>query len=353
MGRVVVIALAVLGLLAPSALADPSTGAPRAGAPSWAAAEIEQVLAAGLLGGAAASDFRPDDPLTRGELYDALVVLGLPSREPPDRAKPVTMRELDAKLVAALRLLPAARRIRIAARDAGLRPPAWLGTETVARLLSLRVNHPFGEDALERALHEPATRAEAAYSLSKVLTLDPAAATQVDALSQGFVPPGYTEWQRTVLSRAVRFVGTPYVWTGISERPQLQWAADGVTQLPVPGGFDCSGFVWRVYKLQPFAGAPAALTAALRGRTTYDMSGEVPADRRIPLDALQPGDLVFFGPKGAKSKPQQVDHMGIYVGSGWFVHSSRAGVTLQPMEGWYLTGFAWGRRPLAEAGLTV
>jgi hypothetical protein len=43
--------------------------------------------------------------------------------------------------------------------------------------------------------------------------------------------------------------------------------------------------------------------------------------------------------------------MGIYVGSGWIAHSSRFGTTLVPLEGWYRTRFAWGRRPLAEAGL--
>ena len=45
--------------------------------------------------------------------------------------------------------------------------------------------------------------------------------------------------------------------------------------------------------------------------------------------------------------------MGIYVGNGWFVHSSDEGVTLQPLDGWYATRFAWARRPLAEAGLTA
>jgi peptidoglycan endopeptidase LytE len=118
----------------------------------------------------------------------------------------------------------------------------------------------------------------------------------------------------------------------------------------VPGGFDCSGFVWRVYKLQPFAGAPA-LSGVLQGRTTYAMSGEVPASERLPIEALQPGDVVFFGSKGPSSKPADIGHTGIYVGDGWFVHSSDHGVTLEPMTGWYQTRFAWARRPLAEAGL--
>jgi cell wall-associated NlpC family hydrolase len=63
--------------------------------------------------------------------------------------------------------------------------------------------------------------------------------------------------------------------------------------------------------------------------------------------------VVFFGDKGPQSTPAEVGHMGIYVGNGWFVHSSSVGVTLQPLQGWYAKTFAWARRPLLEAGLTA
>jgi cell wall-associated NlpC family hydrolase len=46
-----------------------------------------------------------------------------------------------------------------------------------------------------------------------------------------------------------------------------------------------------------------------------------------------------------------VDHAGLYLGNGWFVQSSDNGVTLLPFAGWYARNFAWGRRPLREAGL--
>ena len=160
-----------------------------------------------------------------------------------------------------------------------------------------------------------------------------------------------TDWQTSVLSRGLRLVGFPYVFAGTSERPQKLWGASG-TLVDAPAGFDCSGFVWRVFKTQPFLDAPQ-LASVLQGRTTYAMSGEVPAARRIRIDALEPGDVIFFGSKGTASKPAQIGHMGVYVGSGWFVHSSGNGVTLQPLEGWYETTFAWGRRPLAEAGLVA
>ena len=82
------------------------------------------------------------------------------------------------------------------------------------------------------------------------------------------------------------------------------------------------------------------------------MSGEVKKPARIGIAGLEPGDVVFFGAHGPNSTPLEVGHAGL-VGNGWFVHLSAAGVTLQPLQGWYTTTFAWARRPLLEAGLTA
>jgi cell wall-associated NlpC family hydrolase len=226
-----------------------------------------------------------------------------------------------------------------------------LGTETVARLLGLRLNHPLGSDDLELLPSQPATRAEAAYSFARALKVTPDRLASLDQESQTFSLPVLGDWQVAVLGRALRFVGYPYVWAGTSEKPQKLWSAtapDG--WVTAPGGFDCSGFVWRIYKTKPFVGAPF-LGDILKGRTTYAMSGEVKRPDRIGVAGLQPGDVIFFGSKGALSTPADVGHMGVYVGNGWFVHSSAAGVTLQPLQGWYATSFAWARRPLSEAGL--
>jgi cell wall-associated NlpC family hydrolase len=168
--------------------------------------------------------------------------------------------------------------------------------------------------------------------------------SRVRELAATFTLPALDDWQRGLLERAFRFVGYPYVWAGSSELPQQLYYGQA------PGGFDCSGFVWRVVKLEPLPGAPA-LAAVLRGRTTFSMSAESPKAERIPPAALQPADLVFFGDRGPASSPAQIGHMGIYAGNGWFVHSSGNGVTLQPLQGWYAERLAWGRRVLAEAGL--
>jgi cell wall-associated NlpC family hydrolase len=335
---------------------DPSTpvaaGPVAPVAPSWADAQIAAVASAAILGTDLAS-FRATDPLTRGELASAIAAWGKRAVTPADPARLVTMRELDAQLVGALGLSGAARRIRLAAQAAGLAPTSRLGTETVARLLGLRMNHPQGQDELELLPNQPATRAEAAYSFARALMLSPGQLAWLDQLSWTFSVPETGEWQRTVLTRALRFVGYPYVWAGTSESTQSLWSATapGGT-ITLPGGFDCSGFVWRVYKTKPFPGAPL-LGDMLKGRTTYAMSAEVKKPARIAIDNLQPGDVLFFGNKGPRSTPAEVGHSGIYVGNGWFVHSSSAGVTLQPLEGWYTKTFAWGRRPLAEAGLVA
>ena len=81
------------------------------------------------------------------------------------------------------------------------------------------------------------------------------------------------------------------------------------------------------------------------------MSGEVGQGASLRADGSAARRLLFFGSRGPRSKPSEVGHSGIYVGNGWFVHSSSAGVTLQPLQGWYATTLAWARRPLAEAGL--
>jgi cell wall-associated NlpC family hydrolase len=319
-----------------------TAGAGRSAATSWAAPQIATVVSDGLMA-RSLDTFRPDDPLTEVDFADVLATFGVPLTV-TDPTRVVTMRELDARLVTASGLRPEARAIRAAALDAGLSPTQYLGTETIARLLGLRLNHPRAQEQLELQLSQPATRAEAAFSVARLLTISQADLESVREEAEAFVPPVLTSLQQAVLQRALHLVGSPYIWAGMSERTQQLY--DGT----MPGGFDCSGFVWRVYKLQPFAGAPA-LAGVLKGRTTYAMSGEVPRSQRIRFAALEPADVVFFGARGPSSRPAEVSHMGIYVGNGWFVHSSDHGVTLQPLDGWYETQFAWARRPLAEAGL--
>ena len=312
---------------------------------SWAQAQIKTVVAAGLMAPDTAS-FRPDDPLTRGVLEE--VVAGLTEATPVTAASPaakVTMGSLDGRLVGALGLTATAKLFTDGARAAGLTVPARFGSEATARLLGLRTNHPAVQDELELLPTDTATRAETAFSAAKVLGFTGWETPSVQDAATTFVLPTLTPWQKRILTTAFRFIGYPYVWGGESEKPESPFGHQA------RGGFDCSGFVWRVYKLEKYASS-GRLAETLQGRTTYAMSGEVPAAKRIPYPKLQPGDVVFFG-RGPSSKPAQIGHMGIYVGNGWFVHSSGYGVALAQLTGWYRTAFAWGRRPLAEAGLAT
>jgi cell wall-associated NlpC family hydrolase len=338
-------------LASPSALAskiaDPGKSrrtSPAAAGPSWAQAEIRFVVSHGLMARSVAA-FRASDPLTQGELASLVGSLAKqPARAAAVPSAPVTVAQLDARLVRTLALSDAAGSFTAAARGANLAVPSRFGTEAVARLLGLRTNHPAKQDALELLPTDFVTRAETAYSVAKILRFGGWELPYVQGAAATFAPPRLGGWQKRVLDTAVRFIGYPYVWGGTSEKPEAPFG------VKAHGGFDCSGFVWRVYKLQSYPGG-AALPSVIRGRTTYQMSGEVPASKRISFAKLAPGDVVFFGPDGPRSEPGSIGHTGIYLGAGWMIHSSGQGVALAPLTGWYRKQFAWARRPLAEAGL--
>jgi cell wall-associated NlpC family hydrolase len=312
---------------------------------SWAQPQIKAVVGAGLMSRDVAS-FHPNDPLTRGALEE--LVAALTQTAPVVPSSPtatVTIAGLDSRLVNALGLVDTAKIFQQTAKDAGLAPPSRFGTESVARLLGLRTNHPAAQDDLELLPNETATRAETAFSAARILRLGDWEVASLQASSMTFLLPPLTVWQQRILKTAVRFIGYPYVWGGESESKESPFGHQA------HGGFDCSGFVWRVYKLERYANE-GKLADVLRGRTTYAMSGEVGARKRISLAGLQPADVLFFGARGPKSKPSQVNHTGIYLGNGWFIQSSGYGVAVAQLSGWYATRFAWARRPLAEAGLS-
>jgi cell wall-associated NlpC family hydrolase len=392
-----VLAVVLVSMLAFAGAAAASSSKPV----SWAAPQIRVVAAAGLLEAKDVASFRASDPLTAQSLenlaFDLKLRLAPPAVAPPvmppvvptvptaptvttvptvtvptqtqttstvppptvstpaplaptapkqlpNPDLPVTIAQLDLRLVQTLGLGKAANEFSAGARAAGIKVPGRFGTEVVARLLGLRLNHPASQDFLELLPQDPATRAEAAYSAAQILQFHGFEAQTVQALADSFVLPQFIDWQKQILATAFARVGMPYIWGGTSDGPETEF---GVTSR---GGYDCSGFVWRVYKLETYP-AEGNLATVLRGRTTFQMSGEVPRSQRIGLANLEPADVIFFGDQGPRSQPSQVGHMGIYIGNGWFVHSSEYGVALARLDGWYAKEFAWARRPLVEAGL--
>ncbi len=352
--------------------------------PNWAAPQIATVVAHKLMGVKNVKKFRPNAALTNktltslaADLKEQLGSSSTSSGDPTgtttttgtgttstsgtttttsgtttttssDPSAPETMAQLDRSLVQAIGLKKAASEFVQGARADGLSVPSRFGTEVVARLLGLRLNHPGAQDYLELRPQDPATRAETAYSAAQILSFgllaDSWQIAQVKSLAADFSLPQVNDWQRQILNVAFSKIGMPYVWGGTSDGTETDF---GVT---ARGGYDCSGFVWRVYKLQSYPNE-GTLAATLQGRTTYSMSVEVPRSERISFKKLQPADVIFFGSRGSKSKGSQIFHTAIYVGNGWFIQSSNEGVALAQLSGWYRQKFAWGRRPLREAGL--
>jgi cell wall-associated NlpC family hydrolase len=383
-GRNVGQRLAMLAAACAVAVISTAAAAGSAGkVPNWAAPQIATVVSHKLMGAKSVRKFRPNAALTRQTLSDLAVGLKqqLGSPVPPvgpdpnagsttttttgstttgttttttttttvtNPTGPETMAQLDRSLVQAIGLGKAAKQFAEGARAAGFTVPGRFGFEVVARLLGLRLNHPAAQDFLELRPQDPVTRAEAAYSAARILNLglldDSWQIAQVKSLAATFALPTLSDWQREIVSVAFSKIGMPYVWGGMNDNTEVDF---GVTSR---GGYDCSGFVWRVYKLQSYADE-GTLASMIAGRTTYTMSVEVPKSKRIAFKKLQPADVIFFGTKGAHSNGSQVFHTGIYVGNGWFIQSSDEGVALAQLSGWYKKRFAWGRRPLHEAGL--
>lgn len=108
------------------------------------------------------------------------------------------------------------------------------------------------------------------------------------------------------------WLGTPYRYGGSTK-----------------AGADCSGFVWAVYRNVYQMTIP---------RTTSSMLAQ---SRRVSQRRLREGDLVFFRTRGFK-----VNHVGIYLGNGHFIHASTSrGVIVNELnEDFYSRRFRRGGR---------
>jgi hypothetical protein len=210
-----------------------------------------------------------------------------------------------------------------------------------SRHLLLRINHPYpGDEALERSPTEPMPRSEVASLLYKALNLQ---SWQLDGLKAyaTITFPLLSPRQKEIVRFELRYTGHPYVYGG-------EWpTADSPYGYQAHGGFDCSGFVWWVLKVR--FGYP------IYERGASDMARV--ASPRITRTGLKSGDIVFFGPDGPASPVSSIYHAGIYLGRGWFIHStgSAAGVTLVSLNSsaYWSEHFAWGRRVLTKAQLVV
>ncbi len=111
-----------------------------------------------------------------------------------------------------------------------------------------------------------------------------------------------------IVDTSMKYLGVPYVWGGTS-----------------PYGFDCSGLVYYVYKENGYSINRRASTIWYNGYS-------------ISKDSLQVGDPVFF----SNDSSSEIEHVGIYIGNGQFIHASSGGdcVKLNNMsDAYYLRNY--------------
>lgn len=121
-----------------------------------------------------------------------------------------------------------------------------------------------------------------------------------------------------IVEAAKQYLGTRYAYGGAS-----------------PSGFDCSGFTMYIYQQYGYS-LPHTATGQWQSGIGTKVWG---------IDALQPGDLVFFNDP-SRNAGKACSHAGIYVGGGQFVHSSSSrsnGVIISDLtSGYYNTYFVGG-----------
>lgn len=334
-GCAIALACALLPALAPPASAATPK---RLTAANWDLAAQRLLVREGVMSEPTSAGFAGAQPLSSAAESSALQAIAVQEDTPPislDAAVPLSVTRFDALLVDQLGLGEVAEHVQQTAEQAGLQPPAYFGSEVVARYLNLRYEHPVGEQALDLYPWSVITRAEAAYSFAAVLQSGSWAVSSEREALMTFSLPRYDTDQLEVLRIAVSKIGMPYVWGGTT---------DGIEDGLEHGGYDCSGFVWRVYKVSALPWGSKIL-----GRTAAQQAGEIPKSQRIHLQDVQGGDLLFFGTAHFNSNATEsnVIHEGLALSSEWAIHSSGQGVYVLPLtSGWLAQSFTWARRVL-------
>ena len=94
-----------------------------------------------------------------------------------------------------------------------------------------------------------------------------------------------------IAETALRFIGFPYLWGGMS-----------------PKGVDCSGLVRAVLWIHDII-------------IPRDASPQSEYCERVPIEKLRKGDLIFFGRLKDGVLTDRVNHVGIWLGDGRYIHS--------------------------------
>jgi cell wall-associated NlpC family hydrolase len=116
---------------------------------------------------------------------------------------------------------------------------------------------------------------------------------------------GFTGRSSTRSTEAMRLAAVEYAKKQVLAKKPYVWGDEG------PNSFDCSGLVYAAYR------------AAGLGWPNWDRLNSSlywVATKRVPLNEMVPGDLVFYSYKGTVST---IHHIGIYAGDGmmWEAHN--------------------------------
>ncbi|MCA1060873.1 LysM peptidoglycan-binding domain-containing protein [Rossellomorea aquimaris] len=135
-------------------------------------------------------------------------------------------------------------------------------------------------------------------SVGQVLTLNGSASSEVKPSA----PESSSSFSvNKLLSEATSHMGTPYVWGGSSV-----------------GGFDCSGFIYYVFKQAGAQGIQRLSSEGYYNRSYY-------------VNQPQPGDIVFF----ENTYKKGISHLGIYLGNNEFIHAGDNGVQVSSLNNSY------------------
>ncbi|MDR0136808.1 C40 family peptidase [Metabacillus idriensis] len=102
-----------------------------------------------------------------------------------------------------------------------------------------------------------------------------------------------------IVADGERFIGLSYLWGGMSSF-----------------GFDCSGFSYTMCKANGY----------IIPRDAHDQAA---SGEKVELDAIQPGDLLFFAYEEGKGS---LHHVGIFYGDGKLLHSPNTGKSIEILD---------------------
>ncbi len=146
--------------------------------------------------------------------------------------------------------------------------------------------------------------AQAAAALAQARLASARTQTNVSPNLNNFAPPPSAAGGAGAVQAAEGQLGVPYVWGGESPRGSAR------------PGFDCSGLT---------AYSWGQVGVGLPHYSGAQMSDTTP----VPLNDLQPGDLLFYGPGGS-------EHVAMYVSGGTMIEAPETGQSV------HLTGLRLG-----------